>query len=81
MKNRKKERNKMQEKQVIHNAVAHNQPIREQQSMAPAQHPPVYALGMTFYYMEYPVGQFGSVLRARLPPASCAPPQWQSMRH
>lgn len=49
MTNRKKESNKSQEKQVLRNTVAHNQPICEQQSMAPGQHSPVYALGMILY--------------------------------
>lgn len=67
MESRKKERNKTQEKQVMHNKVSHNHSIPEQQSVAPGQHPPAYTL--TFYCMEYPFVQFRSVLLSGLPPA------------
>lgn len=41
-----------------------------------------WAVCFMFYGVEYLSGQFGSAVLALFPPpASCATPRWQSMRH
>ena len=57
----KRERNKPQERQVMHNAIAHHplidaQSVPEQQLAPPGQLPPDYILSMMSYGMEYPFG-------------------------
>ncbi|KAJ7397098.1 hypothetical protein BTVI_138682 [Pitangus sulphuratus] len=69
---REREREKIQEKQVMHNTVAHHpltndQSIPKQQPPPPGQLPPVCTLNMTFYGMEYPFDQFSSPGLALLP--------------
>lgn len=53
---------------VAHHLLTDAQPVPHQCVICPSEISLVYILGVMFYGMEYPFGQFGSALLAVLPP-------------
>ena len=67
----------------MHDAIAHHrltdaQPVPEEQMLPLCQLPPVYALSMMSYGMEYPFGKFGSAVLAVSPPSFLCNPSLSS---
>lgn len=82
---RRKEKCENQERQVMHNPIAHYllsdaQLIPEHQSAPFQVAPPTHTLGMTFYGTEYLFDQIRSAVLAVLPSSFSAPPHWRSTR-
>lgn len=79
----KKERNKTQERQVLHKTISHHpltnaQLVLEQHLAHASQLLPVYILGMTFHGMDIPLASSSQQPWLCFSTASCTPAHWQS---